>query len=118
MRGDPRDEIVRKIKELNATCLIIGSRGLGMIKRFIFIYLDVTLDHFWGQFRTIVSTTLLALFLLSSIKSQSLYKSMEVMLLKKSRKRNKLFKAHLRNLKYQRNQKLTKINAEIMFVIE
>ena len=33
MRGDPRDELVRKAQELNACALIIGSRGLGAFKR-------------------------------------------------------------------------------------
>ena len=33
MRGDPRDEITRKIQELNADVLVVGSRGLGAIKR-------------------------------------------------------------------------------------
>lgn len=33
MRGDPRDELVRKATELNANALIIGSRGLGAFKR-------------------------------------------------------------------------------------
>ncbi|TPX50688.1 hypothetical protein SeLEV6574_g00752 [Synchytrium endobioticum] len=33
MRGDPRDEIARKVSELNADVLVIGSRGLGPVKR-------------------------------------------------------------------------------------
>ena len=33
MRGDARDEIVRKVSELNADALILGSRGLGALKR-------------------------------------------------------------------------------------
>jgi nucleotide-binding universal stress UspA family protein len=33
MRGDPRDELVRKAHELNATALVLGSRGLGGFKR-------------------------------------------------------------------------------------
>ncbi|TPX32713.1 hypothetical protein SmJEL517_g04240 [Synchytrium microbalum] len=33
MRGDPRDEITRKVQELNADVLVVGSRGLGAIKR-------------------------------------------------------------------------------------
>ena len=33
MRGDPRDELVRKAHELNATALVLGSRGLGTFKR-------------------------------------------------------------------------------------
>ncbi|RUS20782.1 hypothetical protein BC937DRAFT_94398 [Endogone sp. FLAS-F59071] len=35
MRGDPRDEIVRKVQELNADVLIMGSRGLGTLKRYV-----------------------------------------------------------------------------------
>ncbi|RHZ53501.1 hypothetical protein Glove_441g79 [Diversispora epigaea] len=35
MRGDARDEIVRKVFELNADALILGSRGLGAIKRML-----------------------------------------------------------------------------------
>ncbi|RUP46557.1 hypothetical protein BC936DRAFT_146808 [Jimgerdemannia flammicorona] len=35
MRGDARDEIVRKVQELNADVLIMGSRGLGALKRYI-----------------------------------------------------------------------------------
>jgi nucleotide-binding universal stress UspA family protein len=35
MRGDARDEIVRKVAELNADGLILGSRGLGAIKRLV-----------------------------------------------------------------------------------
>ncbi|CAG8691185.1 10386_t:CDS:2, partial [Dentiscutata erythropus] len=33
MRGDARDEIVRKVSEVNADALIVGSRGLGALKR-------------------------------------------------------------------------------------
>ncbi|CAG8746086.1 8280_t:CDS:2, partial [Cetraspora pellucida] len=33
MRGDARDEIVRKVSELNADALVVGSRGLGALKR-------------------------------------------------------------------------------------
>jgi len=33
MRGDARDELVRKVDELNAEALVIGSRGLGVFKR-------------------------------------------------------------------------------------
>ncbi|KAI8802953.1 hypothetical protein BJ742DRAFT_831456 [Cladochytrium replicatum] len=33
LRGDPRDELVAKVNELKATCLIIGSRGMGQFKR-------------------------------------------------------------------------------------
>ncbi|CAG8521800.1 13424_t:CDS:2 [Ambispora leptoticha] len=35
MRGDARDEIVRKVGEVNADALVIGSRGLGALKRTI-----------------------------------------------------------------------------------
>lgn len=33
MRGDPRDELVRKAQELKASAVILGSRGLGAFKR-------------------------------------------------------------------------------------
>jgi nucleotide-binding universal stress UspA family protein len=33
MRGDARDEIVRKVAELNSDALVLGSRGLGALKR-------------------------------------------------------------------------------------
>jgi nucleotide-binding universal stress UspA family protein len=33
MRGDPRDELVRKAEEVGASALILGSRGLGTFKR-------------------------------------------------------------------------------------
>ncbi|CAI2173252.1 2433_t:CDS:2 [Funneliformis geosporum] len=33
MKGDARDEIVRKVAELNADALVIGSRGLGALRR-------------------------------------------------------------------------------------
>jgi Universal stress protein family len=33
LRGDPRDELVRKIKEVRADALVMGCRGLGVIKR-------------------------------------------------------------------------------------
>ncbi|KAI9002930.1 hypothetical protein DFJ74DRAFT_695365 [Hyaloraphidium curvatum] len=33
MRGDPRDEITRKCAELSADTLIMGSRGMGALKR-------------------------------------------------------------------------------------
>ncbi|CAG8474234.1 9862_t:CDS:2 [Ambispora gerdemannii] len=35
MRGDARDEIVRKVDEVNADALVIGSRGLGALRRTI-----------------------------------------------------------------------------------
>uniref|UniRef100_A0A1D1Z533 Universal stress protein A-like protein n=1 Tax=Anthurium amnicola TaxID=1678845 RepID=A0A1D1Z533_9ARAE len=35
MRGDAREEIVRKVAELNSDALVIGSRGLGVLKRTI-----------------------------------------------------------------------------------
>lgn len=33
IRGEPRTEILRKAKELNADLVVVGSRGMGMIKR-------------------------------------------------------------------------------------
>ncbi|KAJ1552321.1 hypothetical protein HK405_011781, partial [Cladochytrium tenue] len=33
LRGDPRDELAYKVKDIGADMLIIGSRGLGAIKR-------------------------------------------------------------------------------------
>jgi nucleotide-binding universal stress UspA family protein len=33
LRGDAREELVRKVDELHVDMLIIGSRGLGAIKR-------------------------------------------------------------------------------------
>ncbi|KAJ3057277.1 hypothetical protein HK097_009936 [Rhizophlyctis rosea] len=33
MRGDPRDELVRKAKEVNADAVILGSRGMGAWRR-------------------------------------------------------------------------------------
>ncbi|RHZ74816.1 hypothetical protein Glove_219g163 [Diversispora epigaea] len=35
MQGDARDVIVRKVSELNADSLILGSRGLGVMKRML-----------------------------------------------------------------------------------
>ncbi|CAG8700877.1 6436_t:CDS:2, partial [Racocetra persica] len=35
MRGDARDEIVRKVVEINADALVVGSRGLGALKRLV-----------------------------------------------------------------------------------
>ncbi|RIA99104.1 hypothetical protein C1645_747966 [Glomus cerebriforme] len=35
MRGDARDEIVRKVEELDGDVLVLGSRGLGALKRTI-----------------------------------------------------------------------------------
>ena len=34
LRGDPRDEIVKKIEQVKADSIIVGSRGMGSIKRF------------------------------------------------------------------------------------
>ncbi|CAG8614630.1 5040_t:CDS:2, partial [Dentiscutata heterogama] len=42
MRGDARDEIVRKVSELKASALIVGSRGLGALKR---IFLGSVSDY-------------------------------------------------------------------------
>ncbi|RIB25694.1 hypothetical protein C2G38_2241248 [Gigaspora rosea] len=42
MRGDARDEIVRKVSEVNADALIVGSRGLGVLKR---TFLGSVSDH-------------------------------------------------------------------------
>jgi nucleotide-binding universal stress UspA family protein len=33
MRGDPRENLVRKVIEVHSDILVIGSRGLGAIKR-------------------------------------------------------------------------------------
>jgi nucleotide-binding universal stress UspA family protein len=33
LRGDPREELIRKANEVKASVLIIGSRGLGSFKR-------------------------------------------------------------------------------------
>ena len=33
LRGDPRDELTRKIKEIHADLVVMGSRGHGAIKR-------------------------------------------------------------------------------------
>ncbi|KAI8820700.1 uncharacterized protein EV422DRAFT_59939 [Fimicolochytrium jonesii] len=33
LRGDPRDELLHKVKEVNADMLVIGSRGMGTLKR-------------------------------------------------------------------------------------
>lgn len=38
MRGDVHDEIVRKVYELDADVLILGSRNMGAIKRLVFIF--------------------------------------------------------------------------------
>jgi nucleotide-binding universal stress UspA family protein len=42
MRGDPRDELVRKVGELHADMLIMGSRGMGALKR---TFLGSVSDH-------------------------------------------------------------------------
>lgn len=42
LRGDAREELTRKIEELNVDLLVIGSRGLGAIKR---IFVGSTSDH-------------------------------------------------------------------------
>jgi nucleotide-binding universal stress UspA family protein len=33
LRGDAREELLRKVTELEASALVVGSRGLGVIKR-------------------------------------------------------------------------------------
>ena len=36
LRGDARDEITRKVEELNADLLIVGSRGMNKLSRYLF----------------------------------------------------------------------------------
>jgi nucleotide-binding universal stress UspA family protein len=46
LRGDPRDEIVYKVKDLKADVLIMGSRGMGAVKRtFLGSTSDYVLHH-------------------------------------------------------------------------
>ncbi|KAJ3200859.1 hypothetical protein HK099_002487 [Clydaea vesicula] len=46
LRGDPREEIVHKVNELNADVLIIGSRGMSTFKRmFIGSVSDYCVHH-------------------------------------------------------------------------
>ncbi|KAI8912366.1 hypothetical protein DFJ77DRAFT_468113 [Powellomyces hirtus] len=42
LRGDPRDEILHKVKEIEANMLVIGSRGMGTLKR---TFLGSTSDY-------------------------------------------------------------------------
>lgn len=35
LRGDARDEITRKVEELNADLLIVGSRGINRASRYV-----------------------------------------------------------------------------------
>ena len=44
LSGDARDEIARKVDELNADLLIVGSRGMGAIKRYFSHFLK-NLEH-------------------------------------------------------------------------
>jgi nucleotide-binding universal stress UspA family protein len=47
LRGDPRDELTRKVEELHVDLLVIGSRGLGAIKRYFmntFTWLEFLLE--------------------------------------------------------------------------
>ena len=36
LSGDARDEITRKVEELKADLLIVGSRGMGAVRRYIY----------------------------------------------------------------------------------
>ena len=86
MKGDPRDEIVRKTGELNADVVVLGSRGLGILKRldiflclfvrenernveFLLIvfpkYLRVYIELFWDQLVIIVFIIVTVLLSLS-----------------------------------------------------
>lgn len=38
LKGDAREEITRKVQELGVNLLVIGSRGMGMVKRYIIIF--------------------------------------------------------------------------------
>lgn len=42
LSGDARDEITRKVEEINADLLIVGSRGMGAIRR---AFIGSTSDH-------------------------------------------------------------------------
>ncbi len=44
LRGDPREELVHKVEEVKADVLVIGSRGIGMMKR---VFLGSTSDHWY-----------------------------------------------------------------------
>lgn len=43
--GDPREEIIRKTEELEADVLIVGSRGLGALKRMVLGSVSSFLTH-------------------------------------------------------------------------
>ena len=42
LRGDAREELTRKVQELNVDLLVIGSRGLGTMKR---LFIGSVSDH-------------------------------------------------------------------------
>jgi nucleotide-binding universal stress UspA family protein len=47
LRGDAREEILRKTGQLQANVIVLGSRGLGMFKRLAFFYfLILSPEHF------------------------------------------------------------------------
>lgn len=58
LKGDAREEIARKVQELNVDLLVIGSRGMGMIKRYI-ILLNTKSIH-WKYFRLFNSSCALS----------------------------------------------------------
>lgn len=46
LEGDPKDRICRAVEEMNINLLVVGSRGLGQIKRYVnryFIYIFIYL---------------------------------------------------------------------------
>jgi nucleotide-binding universal stress UspA family protein len=42
LRGDPREEIVYKVEDVKADVLVIGSRGMGAMKR---VFVGSTSDY-------------------------------------------------------------------------